>query len=216
MSLKDDPALSWLFGTEKPGSFEELVRPIELTHNIGDFIKVACCGSTSSFREELQSAWNFLHEIYGGLLKPAEDNTAIAALVRASELEIWCKKLEESIDRVESLHQAGVAMSSGDFIDAAHWLLHDYLHIFYLRREILFMATFLPMANRAQRSESAIPGMGLRDRLAIEARNENWKKWADQLVSFRPELRGNKRAIAEDLKKAYGVNESVRTIRRIL
>ena len=219
MDIEKDPAFAWLCGNKEVcGSafYREIVSPTELTRDIGGLLKILASGTTQPVRDELENAWRFLSFVYGGLVGEVDANSHVACIMRAAEMEVWCKNLEDSVNKIEKFNTSAADFDPVAYRDAAHWIFHDLVHLHYLRREIMFFVTFLPKANQKQRQESQIPGMSVRDGIEKKKRNDQWKKWAAELLEKRPDLRGNKKGIAEELKASHRIEESVRTIRGVM
>lgn len=219
MDIKNDPAFAWMCGNPAVcGSsfYREIVSPTELTRDIGDLLKILASGTTQPVRDELESARRFLSFVYGGLCGEDDANSHAACLVRAAEMEVWCKNLEDSVNKFEKFNHSAPDFDPVAYRDAAHWIFHDLVHLHYLRREIMFFVTFLPKANQKQRQESQIPGMSIRDGIEKKKRNDQWKKWASELLEKRPDLRRNKQGVAQELRATHGIKESVSTIRRVM
>lgn len=218
MDIKNDPAFAWMCSNpEVCGSsfYREIVSPTELTRDIGGLLKILASGTTQPIRNELESAWRFLEHVYGGVAGKDDTNSYAACLVRAAEMEVWCKNLEDSVNKFEKFNPSAPDFDPVAYRDTAHWIFHDVVHLHYLRREIMFFVTFLPMANLRQRQEVKF-GVSLGNRIENEKRNDRWKKWAAELVEKHPELRRNKKGIAEVLRATHGIKESVSTIRRVM
>lgn len=219
MDIEKDPSFAWMRGSpEACGSafYREIVSPTELTRDIGDLLKILASGTTQPVRDELENAWRFLEHVYEGVEGKDDINSYATCLVRAAEMEVWCKNLEDSVNKIEKFNTSAADFDPVAYRDAAHWIFHDLVHLHYLRREIMFFVIFLPKANQKQRQESQIPGMSVRDGIEKNKRNEQWKKWASELLEKRPDLRRNKKGIAEELRATHGIKESVSTIRRVM
>lgn len=219
MDIENDRAFAWMRSNQEAcGSafYPEIVSPVEMTRNIGDLLKILASGTTQPVRDELENAWRFLEHVYGGHFGKDDSNAFAACLVRAAEMEVWCKNLEDSVNKIEKISTSAADFDPVAYRDAAHWIFHDLIHLHYLRREIMFFVIFLPKANQKQRQEDQIPGMSIRDGIEKKKRNDQWKKWASELLEKRPNLRGNKKGMAEELKALHGIEESVRTIRGVL
>ena len=219
MDIENDPAFAWMRGTQEVcGSdfYREIVSPTELTRDIGDLLKILASSTTQPVRDELENAWRFLVHVYEGVDGKDDLNSYAACLVRAAEMEVWCKNLEDSVNKIEKFNTSAADFDPVAYRDAAHWIFHDLVHLHYLRREILFFVTFLPKANQKLRQESHIPGMSVRDGIEKKKRNDQWKKWASDLLDKRPDLRGNKKGLAEELRASHRIQESVRTIRGVM
>lgn len=219
MDFKSDPAFAWLYGDPKVCGrdfYREIVSPTELTRSIGGLLKILANGTTRPIRDELEDAWRFLALAYGGHFGKDDSNSFAACVERAAEMENFCRLLEKEVNRFEEFNPSATGFDQAAYMDSAHWILHYLVHLHYLRREIIFFVVFLPKANAKQRQESQIPGMSLADGKEIKKRNEQWNKWASELVKKRPELRGNKKGIAEELKKAHTIKQSEQTIRKAL
>lgn len=219
MDIENDPALAWMRGNPEVSTsafYREILSPTELTRDIGDLLKILASGTTQPVRDELENTWRFLSDVYGGIYGKDNSNSHAACIVRAAEMEVWCKNLEDSVNKIEKINTSAADFDPVAYRDAAHWIFHDLVHMHYLRREIMFFVIFLPKANQKQRQESQIPGMSVRDGIEKKKRNDQWKKWASELLEKRPNLRGNKKGLAEELKALHGIEESVRTIRGVM